>query len=362
MNPYDILNIPHNSNKEEIRKAYLKLALKYHPDRDKSNNDKFIEIQNAYQILINNYDNHKNPELYYNIKNFFINKYPHLSNSLYNIIKSFYKDNNDFIKNQDIIKQYINNYDIPNIYNHILNTINNINLDFNINQLHITKNISISLSDLYFNNHININIHRNTKNNYNYLLIPIDIFYNSLFKFDKNNKNIKNNNDNNKDDNYNDDNYDLFNDITIVIHNEGEIKYGISGNIILNISFSNTNYTIINICDLFINIDIPIYDYLYGGYFLYKHIDNIEYVIHFDNFIENENIISFDNMGLYKINNLSNTSEFTSKSISNFTSKFTSEFISEFNISDCNRGKLFIKFSIHNLENPEFKKKIKNIL
>lgn len=50
---YDILGVSKNASKEEIRKAYRKLALQWHPDRNKSSNanDKFKEINEAYEVL-----------------------------------------------------------------------------------------------------------------------------------------------------------------------------------------------------------------------------------------------------------------------------------------------------------------------
>jgi hypothetical protein len=52
---YAILEISTTSTKSDIRKAYRKLAKKYHPDINKSENahEKFIEISEAYEILIN---------------------------------------------------------------------------------------------------------------------------------------------------------------------------------------------------------------------------------------------------------------------------------------------------------------------
>jgi len=50
---YQILGVPRNATQEEIKRAYRRLVLKYHPDRNKSKEaeEKFKEINEAYAVL-----------------------------------------------------------------------------------------------------------------------------------------------------------------------------------------------------------------------------------------------------------------------------------------------------------------------
>ncbi len=43
--------------KEDVRKKYLKLSRKYHPDMEGGSTEKFQEIREAYEILVEYMDN-----------------------------------------------------------------------------------------------------------------------------------------------------------------------------------------------------------------------------------------------------------------------------------------------------------------
>ncbi|HTE48462.1 MAG TPA: DnaJ domain-containing protein, partial [Candidatus Paceibacterota bacterium] len=48
---YETLGVNKGASKDEIKKAFYKLAHKYHPDKKEGNEAKFKQVNEAYQVL-----------------------------------------------------------------------------------------------------------------------------------------------------------------------------------------------------------------------------------------------------------------------------------------------------------------------
>lgn len=122
---YDILNVEANSDLDTIKKAYRRLSLKYHPDKNNNDSVMFNKITQAYESLTQNHS--------------------------------------PIIPNINNINNINNNPSSIEIYNPPLNQPNNEDILINLN---------ITFEDSYNGNNIPINIKRS-------------IFNNNIFKYEE---------------------------------------------------------------------------------------------------------------------------------------------------------------------------------
>ena len=61
MNPYSVLGVDRNADKDTVKKAYRKLAMKFHPDRNDGKDEKFKEVKAAYDKIKDGPPTVKNP-------------------------------------------------------------------------------------------------------------------------------------------------------------------------------------------------------------------------------------------------------------------------------------------------------------
>lgn len=105
--PYKILGVSINASQEEIKKAYYKLAKKYHPDKnrgDQAAQDRFKRINASYEILKNqknrmDFDNmseeDKRKLFYRNLKSQLQTVFPEETGLLTKFIENYYSSGED---------------------------------------------------------------------------------------------------------------------------------------------------------------------------------------------------------------------------------------------------------------------------
>lgn len=300
INLYDILKVKSNASIDEIKKAYKKLSLKYHPDKQKTSGLSleettkiFIKISEAYEILSDEqkrdkYDKEINKnfsinnieEVFYDLKNLFSTKeYV----SFLNILDNKFKQtlfNNMQLDNFLIQINKMNFIDI-------IGSINNFKL------LDIEIIMNFTLKEKYNNNYKILSYKRTTRDIFEEIIYPIDliqIYENEGEMF------ILNNNSN----------YGNFIvKINILNNSNDNIKYQILNND-LYVIINNKNF--INETISFTHLDDNYYEY------------NINYLKKIDT--DFGNLYYIDNLGLPYYN--------------------TEDEIIDVKKNEINRGKLFL--------------------
>jgi molecular chaperone DnaJ len=152
---YKILGVDKNSTDDDIKKTYRKLALKYHPDKNKSKEaeEKFKNINNAYQVLGDS-DKKKT----YDEQSRFGKSYnPHSNPFSYNPFSGFDRTNvnfDDFY--EEILKDFSSKF--GNFGNFGFG--NQRKSEFFRENLNIQINIKVSFSDVYCNKPIPVTYNR----------------------------------------------------------------------------------------------------------------------------------------------------------------------------------------------------------
>lgn len=181
-NLYNILNVDSNSSIEIIKKAYKKLSLKYHPDKqinsnlpEEQKNINFIKIREAYEILSDpekkaKYDKENL------IKKFSPNNLSEAVDDIKNLFSSreyilFMNILDNKIKQSVLNSCYSNDFLIELKQMNLINILSSIN---NFKILDIEIFMFFSLKELYNNEYKILNHNRFTKEKFKEAIYPID--------------------------------------------------------------------------------------------------------------------------------------------------------------------------------------------
>jgi len=325
-NFYDILQINKNVSKEEIKKSYKKLALQYHPDKNKDIDaiDKFKEIAEAYDTLSDD-EKRKKYDMFGNSDEQFSGDPFSAFNDIFNQHMSSFMNMNMNYEKEINISDILNNlagfsnfnsssnFDIPNIPNihvkfHTMpkspfsfshNNVENINENFNnynndndhnnnfqeekiiyVNEelpKVIIINLEISLEEIYLKQKKEIVIERYRNKNNSYKLRSKKI---NIYLFDK----------------------------EIILEKNGHENENstLKGNIIININnIKHNKFRRVNDYDILYIQEITLKEYYNNAYFKIILPNNEILHVKNDNFHKNKSLLQkIENKGIPYLENI----------------------------------------------------------
>jgi DnaJ-class molecular chaperone len=212
---YNILGLKNTANKKEIKEAYKKLVLKFHPDKNNDINtqEKFQKIHLSYQILSDpdkkkKYDQLTNNQkskilenikkilhdlfdkkilsqiiVDNNIKSYLINnQHEELKNYIYNKIYVFLMsklniDAKIYPSAEDLTSIFIKSNEIKNekYYNIMSNASSYESSEFSethTSEINLQITIHTNLEEIYFDKSKELTIHRHRSVSYTHLTLP----------------------------------------------------------------------------------------------------------------------------------------------------------------------------------------------
>ena len=322
-NFYDILQVNKNATKEEIKKSYKKLALHFHPDKNKDENaiNKFKEIAEAYNTLSDD-EKRKSYDMFGNNDEQFSGDPFSAFNDIFNQHMSSFMNMNyekeinigDILSNLAGFSNFnsSSNFDIPNMPNihvkfHTMHknpfsfsqhNVENVESEYNYNNNNnnnnnyqeekiiyadevppedIIINLDVSLEEIYSKKKREIIIDRYRNKNNSYKLRSKKI---NIYLFDKEITLEKNGNEN--------ENSTLKSDIIINVNN-----------------INHNKFRRVNDYDILYIQEITLKEYYNNAYFIIK-LPNDEILnITNDNFQKNKSLLQkIENKGIPYLNNI----------------------------------------------------------
>ena len=284
MDYYEVLGLTANASNKDIKQAYKNLVLKYHPDKNKDSdsNSKFININTAYNVLVDarkrqEYDSltsFEKMELYDYFKNYIITILPQYSD-IYHLIEKYYGYDERDLRND------INTFNFKNIYNKFF--VNKYTFKDAQQRTEFSEFPEAAECPIPLYNPQNLNL------DLNYVLYTNlrDRYLNKYKRFT-----IKN----------------ISEETHIISVNETEViipdggkrsKDGKIGDLIIKIICLNeSDIEQLDDKNLLIIKTISLYEYLYGGIVKIVHLDGEPIEVKFSSFIEDRPIKCLENKGL----------------------------------------------------------------